>query len=406
MPVLQNEIDIYRLNRIKKHTPEHIIQSGLGIDFQVTGIIDHQTNVDFGGTIDKKLLEDYTFVRALCGLKTRRGEEITVKTEDKTYNLKGSKPILKKAPSPPWTINDTKEGKKEVHIMGSNIEQVQKYFEHFSKSLGFTPESLPSEKGTFSKVSQYIDPMQIKMCLGGPIHLRAIAKSCFNALSFYLTPERVISNEFSDIRNYILDGVTNFAVLNTQSDQGSPPLAHFDERNELFKPVSDLANTLLEHRLIIRGVRDTNIIYATLELFGQIPYSILLCDKWHGDDFCWGIHGVPCEKGKTYATNNFPLSLRPSLSRTDILEHKLSVNNLKRQFQDLIGILCARIEEEFRSNMVSEAVKDVLEPHEGEIFSPELAKKLAQRLAEDYIRSRYRIDKTTPLPSQDLNEHE
>ena len=74
-------------------------------------------------------------------------------------------------------------------------------------------------------VKQYVPQVQFDIGIGGPIHFRAVAKSCFNLLGLHAEPPIVLPANFDGLRDYVLYGVDHFDDLNDGAGDPFPAIA-------------------------------------------------------------------------------------------------------------------------------------------------------------------------------------
>lgn len=389
-----NQRDIYRKTPIVQPSPEHILQDGLGCDLQATGLIGHQMNTDFGGTIDKALLEDYALFRALLGLETRRRRPIPVEASGGSHNLLGDKPVSKKS-GRPFEITERPDGRKDIRIQARSMEEAKKLARHAMRSIG--AEGQTPVEVTATSVQTFAPPIEFPVRFGGPVQFRAIAKACFNALAVCKGPTTLLGHPFDPIRDYILYGVDQAAALDKGLDP-QPNFCCFDFRLDLF-PALQLPQQPgpLDHRLVIRGSAGTGVVYATMELFGHLPFSTLLTSAWTGEDFCWALLADPVPGGSGHRTIDLAIDARPTVAADVVCVHALDRAALLTRCQSLLKPLFRLVEDRCTDTLIQGTLRSVFGVPDGTPITREQIGRLSQELAERFVRQEFRIESRTPI---------
>lgn len=394
----KNATDIYRGTPITLSSPEHVLQAGLGCDLEAVGLIDHTTNTDFGSTIDKSLVEALSLFRAQIGLLNRRGQPILVESADGEFDLRGDYPVQKKDASKgrPWTVTPRPDGRVEIRVRATNLERAAELARHALRAERLEGKSPVEVKAGITQT--FPPPTSVNIELGGGLHFRAVAKSCVNALAVCLGPERVASGPFDAIREYVLYGVDNFNDLAQGKPDPQSNLCCFDFRNYLFPALpAGIGFGGLDHRVLLRGCGETGVVYGTCELFGHVPFSVLLSDSWVGDDFCWGLIADPLPDGQGHVVGHLPLEMRPSLAASQVMAHASDLNGYG---VSLRGLLSA-VKEVVNGRIINEIVSQVAEETFGTTTDQPVTRQLlntaASRVAALFVQQMHRVDSESPV---------
>jgi hypothetical protein len=392
-----NETDLFTGRRIVNHSPEHVVQAGLGGIVQAHGLIDHATNTLFGSTIDKSLVESMPVFRSLIGMKTRRGDPIRVKTDSPDFEILGNAPVRKPTQGvPPWTVDELPDGKHGIRISADNLNRAQEIARHALRSLNKSPEQIV--EASARHVVTYAPPVGLSIGLGGPVDLRAIAKSCVNALAVHLTPDVVLNGPFKRIRDYVLHGVTNYKQLLNGHYDPQPKFACWDTRNDIFLPLpNECSLGLVDHRLVIRGCKSKGTVYATFELFGNLPTSVLLTDEWTSESFCWGLITNPVPGSRPCWSGKLPLETRPSLSAAEVMLHKTENEKLKTCTAALVQTVLRIAENQVRADIITDCLAECFGPLDGRPITEEMIGELSACVAERIVTHMYRLDSRTEI---------
>lgn len=395
---ISNETDIYRKTAIGQHSPEHVLQAGLRCDLEVIGLIDHGTNIALGSTIDRHFIEDFAFVRSRLGLSTRRGDPIRIETSSGDYDLRGDVPVPKRSANNglPWTSTTLPNGRTLISISSDTIERAATLSHHARRALGLGDKE-PIEIEA-RQTRKYLPPVGIELSIGGPAHHRAVAKACLNALALRVGPKVLLEERFDPIRQYILHAVDHCDELMAGAVDPFPAFACFDSRQDILRslPVGSGFGPL-DHRLVIRAVKATRVAYATVELFGNIPYSVLLTDDWPADDICWALIADPRIDGGGYRLADLALEIRPPLTRAEVLAHSTDLDSLRPNLQRLLALLSSITEDRVFDAIAGEVFDSVLGEQDGKPLTSEQVGHLAREMAVQLVKQVHRIDSETPL---------
>lgn len=400
----ENGTDLYRGTPITQPSPEHVVQAGLGGDLEVVGLVDHATNTALGGTIDKAITESLPLFRSMSGLLTRRGAPIRVEAESGEYDLLGDIPVRRKptAKGPPWTVEEQSDGKKQIKITAETMERATELARHALRAQK-APGNKPAEIEA-ALVSTFASTIPFKVCLGGPVDLRAVAKSCVNALAVYLTPGAVLGGPFQQIRDYVLYGVNHFDALLAGEADPQAAYACWDTRSELFPALPEVCNLgPIDHRLVIRGCSTNHTVYATVELFGHLPVSVLLTDAWVGKDFCWGLVTDPRPGGNGHWRGALDIGYRPALAANSVMEHATGIHQLRPSIEKAVAALTNVLEGRMMDDLMTECLTEAIGPQDGRPVTEEMLNKLALKAAEKLTERMLRLESRTRIePPDDL----
>ena len=315
--------------------------------------------------------------------------------------MRGDAPVPKKAARPrPWDITTRADGRIDITVRADSVERAAELARHAKRSIG--AEAKTAVEVTATSVRAFVPPAPFSLAFGGPIQFRAIAKSSVNALALCKTPTIVLDAAFDPVREYILNGVDHADELATGADPG-PNLCCFDFRAELFPPLpQDVPSGPLDHRLVIRGAAATGVAYATMALFGQLPFSVLLTSHWAGDDFCWALIADPVPGGTGFRTVDLQTDIRPAVTGDAILSHAIDQTALLARCDALFGHLQRLVEDRVNSSLIHDALRTVLGKPDGRPVTQEMMGRLAQEVAERFVRQQYRIDHKTSIDPPEI----
>lgn len=397
---VNNDTDIFRKTPILKPSSEHLIPAGLGGKLEVTGLIGDTMNAAFGGTIDKVLLEALELFRARLGLESRRGDAIHVVSDGGSFDLSGDKPVLKHKPGPPWEVTELPDGSLNFAITASTVERAKDLARHARRARRV--ENRAVKALTAKRIHKHVPPMQFQISIGEPLQLRALAKCCLTYLAYALGPKTALEPCFDGSRAYVLDGVDNYEqLLNDGAADQQPRLAGFDLRiGKLFKRLP-FSFGPLDHRLVIHGSATTGVVYATLELFGYIPFSILLSRNWTKQDFCRCLVMDPRPDGK-WCHEDLPHYARPEVDGDFILAHEANPAKLNGQLTALLAETQKMVVSRANHELVEESRRTVLGEPDGKPFTPEKVDHVAQEIAERFVSRELRLDRETEIPLTDF----
>lgn len=394
---LDNATDLYFGSPIATHTWEHVLQDSLGGVFEVVGLIDRTTNNKLGGTLDKSLTDSFGWVRAMIGLPNARREPIRVESSAGGYDILGDAPVRKKANNgPPWVVETGPDGTRRVKIVAADMEQAKEIANHALGALKVGPEMVTDVR--LAQVREFPPAIPIQVRVGGPLDLRAVAKSCGNALAVCRSPAAVLHTRFDAIRAYVRYGVDHHNTLLSGEADPQPAYACWDSRPELFAELpAACALGPVDHRLVIRGCGDQHTVYATVELFGHLPVSVLLTDDWRGPDFCWGMVTDPRPHGNGHWRGELSPGARPALLAADVMAHATDGGGLKAACQKLAATLSELVLARDTSRLVQEVLIDSFGPPDGQPITREMVGRAAEKLAEGFMARQYRTGSETDI---------
>jgi hypothetical protein len=401
---IENRFDLYRGTTIVQHSPEHVVQAGLGGVLEVEGLINHETNTQFGGTIDKAITESLPLFRSMIGLRTRRGDPIRVEAESGDYDLLGDIPVRKKPTTkgPPWTVEERSDGTRIIKVTAENMERAAELARHASRAHK-APGNKPA-KIEASSVRTFVPTISHKLELGGPVDLRAVAKSCVNALAVHLTPRAVLGGPFQQIRDYVLYGVDHCAELLGGGMDPHPAYACWDNRPELFPALPKDCNLgPIDHRLVIRGCSAEKTVYATAELFGYLPVSVLLTDDWTGAEFCWGLVTDPRPDGNGHWRGLLDIRFRPALSADAVMAHATNIDGLRTANEKLVAALTQLAKDRTMNDLLTQCLTEALGQQDGRPVTEDMVNNAASKVAERFTELMFRFESRTRVePPPDL----
>lgn len=397
---IENERDIYFPEKtIAKHTPEHLVQAGLGSPVVVTGLIDESTNNIFGSTIDKSLLESVHPYRALLSGRSRKGRPLSVVSDDGTYSMEGGKPTFQAKTGNgdrPWQVERAEDGSARIQVTGNSLDKVARLALHAVRAEGMDEKAMTGIEAV--SVKSVPPELCFSTTIGGDGFLHAIAKSLFNIVAHQVGPSTALESGFDEIRQYVLDGVCLLKEQRRDYNGRSmcSPNARFSCEAE-----TGGDNSLLSS-FSVRGDKKTGIIYGVAMLLGHLPFSCLINDSWRGNDFACVLAADLNPMDPWWDYKALDPSTMPPVSIGSLLVPRWSDDDIASA-NGAIGhsvqaaVLWNTVKGEFRNytqkgidglSAMHRAIADVLSPQTSE--SPVEAEAVLSLILEEAARSKSR----------------
>jgi hypothetical protein len=210
---------------------------------------------------------------------------------------------------------------------------------------------------------------------------------------------QILDRQFDECREYILYGVDRFDDLAGGGEDPFPNLACFDFREDLARGMAAVPTLdRLNHKVSVQGSSRTRVIYAAVQLFGHLPYSVLLSSGWGGQDFCSALTVDPLPGQQKSVVENLPPNSLPSFSRDEVLAHSVEVESFQSSAEAIFENLRPVIEERIMGDIPKQALEAVLGKPDGKPVTQEQMNQLAHEVATRFIRQLHRLDSETPLP--------
>lgn len=379
-------IDIYRKQPIEKTSPEHILQAGLGCDLSRRNLIGADLNAGFGGTIDRDLLTAFELFRVLLGLQSRRGRDLDTESTDPNMALSsGGVPKLTRR-GKPWTVQELEDGTKKVTVIARTVEEAIRLRDHALKAEG-DPELAPKNERAVQR-REYPEQMEFQLALGGPVHARAIAKSAFNFAAMVLGSDEVLKPCFDELRSYVLEGVDDYDRISASTHVDTVKYANWDTR-DLIPTFEPRLGSALEHRILLRASAETRTVYAVVDLFGSIRFSVLLSSEWDGPDRAYALFANPVPGEQRNRYEELDVDKLPALSADAVLAHDLVRDEAGEAIgaagRELMGLNARQTTRELTDAVAEEVFGDK------ENYTPEELQRFISVLAERFTNQFLRI---------------
>lgn len=397
---MPNQTDIYRRTRIANPTNEHILQAGLGANLQRDDLIDSKTNADLGSTIDPVLLKDYEFVRTSIGLETRRRKPLRVESAaGESFDIQGIAPVPKASGGKPWAWTAGGDGQRRLTIETTSVEKVDGILKDALAEKGLSIEDIAKQR--MERIREYVGPVRINLKFGGPLHHRAIAKSCVNLLATVIGPESILVDGFNVVRDYVVSGIDNCDALDRGDTDSFPRICAFDSRPEIEHVLNSFSgkngDSVLSHKLLVQGSSRTGVVYAAVSIFGHVPYTALLTDSWSKSDFAAATLINPLKGQRSTRQIDLPPGTLPLWTGTNVLAHSHDIESMKTSIASLCREALKVADDAAGAAIVEETIQEVLGEADGQLFTPEKANALVRKMAIEIVRHSHRLDSRDPI---------
>jgi hypothetical protein len=203
--------------------PEHVLHTALGGKKTTRRVICSGCNNEFGGGIDKILVEQFAAIRNLLQLKSGTGAPPPmlkmVKAGNDTTDIRrggGIRLVIRK----PFAIVNEADGKTRLQVTVGSIEQIEALIPHMAAALKISEERLreliSKAEGTFEERSP--DPIQLGFQPGGSEAIRSTAKSCLVLWATLVGNDEIKNCAYEDVRRFVKDGNDEFLSNRTYLD--------------------------------------------------------------------------------------------------------------------------------------------------------------------------------------------
>jgi hypothetical protein len=202
--------------------PEHILHDAFGGRKTTRRVICSGCNNIFGGGIDKVLTGQFEVIRNLFQMKSGSGGTAPmlrkVKAGSQTINVQGDGVL--ELVTKPFTIEKHPDGRFDLRVTASTLEEMQRYVPNIAASLGISEDLLREQlaQGKASMVEWRPPAAGFGMTLGGPDALRSVAKACLVLWSLKVGNDEVRGAPYAGIRSYILNDDPNYIRTRTNLD--------------------------------------------------------------------------------------------------------------------------------------------------------------------------------------------
>ena len=179
-----------------------------------------------------------------------------------------------------------------------------------------------------------------------------------------------LSSEFDDLRNFILkgdgDSTNHIRWLNNDEEMNIPRLFDFDHFIAVFSKNGG-----------IEGIA---------QFYGDIPHLVRVSDRYSGEDFSYSYLVNPfrsTEPAEIRNPDSFDKDLLPEFNNHSDFPNEDVWNPYRIRFSRILKRYYDKADKE----KLGEIVDEVLVPHEGELFTPELINELTREIMK-YITHR------------------
>lgn len=206
----------------EKTKPEHILHDAFGGRKKTRRVVCSGCNNTFGGGIDKVLTTQFEAIRNLFQMKSGSGRTAPmlrkVKAGSQTINVHGDGNL--ELVAKPFTITKHPEGRFDLRVIASTLEEMQRYIPNIAASLGISETQAREQlaQGQASMVEWRPPNVRFAMTLGGPDALRSVAKACLVLWALKVGNEELQGEAYAGIRNYILNDDPNYIRTRTRLD--------------------------------------------------------------------------------------------------------------------------------------------------------------------------------------------
>jgi hypothetical protein len=189
--------------------PEHILHDAFGGRKKTRRVICSGCNNIFGGGIDKVLTGQFEVIRNLFQMKSGSGGAAPmlrkVKAGSQAINVHGDGDL--ELVTKPFTIAKYPDGRFDLRVTASALEDMQRHIPNIAASLGISEEQVREQlaQGKASMVEWRPPAVGFGMTLGGPDALRSAAKACLVLWALKVGNEEIRGAPYAGIRNYILN---------------------------------------------------------------------------------------------------------------------------------------------------------------------------------------------------------
>ena len=250
-----------------KEKPEHVLLNALGGRKTTRRKLCGSCNNKAGSGPDSDLAESVVVIRNYANFYSGDGSAPpTIKSiegDGISFDMKaGGVPSAKISNG--LNFGTPKDGKVPVGIQARDIEQLRSYIPHIAKKVGISEESVLKQLANAEPklYSQPAPTIPSRIPFGAGESQRSIARSCFVLWSLQNKNEDLLSDNYNEIRKYILQ------------DDASP------SKLELWIDTRATPKTLLDFcahpTFIWAGTDSTNTVWGYFRLYGVIGWGFRL----------------------------------------------------------------------------------------------------------------------------------
>jgi HNH endonuclease len=274
----------------EKTKPEHILHAAFGGRKTTRRVICSGCNNAFGGSIDKILVGQFEVIRNLFQMKSGSGGAAPmlrkVKTGSQTINVHGDGNL--ELVTKPFTIAKHPDGRFDLSVTVSSLEEMQRYIPNIAASLGISEEQVREQlaQGKASMVEWRPPAAGFGMTLGGPDALRSAAKACLVLWALKVGNDNVRGAPYAGIRNYILNDDPSYIRTRTNLDTRV-----FEDTEKMKRQYGPLFN------LIYVRSDDAGRVIAHLTIYNLLGFQIVLADSGGTPSQATGLVSNPLNPG-------------------------------------------------------------------------------------------------------------
>lgn len=367
-------ICIYCKTPFSESSDEHVIPNFLGGRKKSANIVCGECNPKFGRTIEAEMSKQLNTLRVILGLLSNRGKEapsikgIKLKNGRMVNLVHGGKPVF---PIP--VIKKEERPNGIVHIKA--VAGSEKQFKQIIKGHKRKGEIKGVKK---VKGEEYLkEHLPLNLSLGGPDFFRATAKIAFNFLATLVSHEEILSSQFDLIRDYIKEG---------KISKEDPVWYDFNYPFSLGTSLGPI-----DHSVAVACAPESHKIIGWVRFYHAFCFRIEMSNIWQGQRIGMFYRVNPIERedseGKWWPEDpdifKKPFIRQPVLKMFTKMEeaatHVLNIGQ-EKAYGDIIH------------KITKECLQEVFGQPDGSIITEEDIVKLAQCVAERYVKFAFRLD--------------
>lgn len=374
--------DIFTLQEIVTAKEEHVIPSALNGRLTSRNLIDASTNGLFGASLEKHLLEALLPLRLGLGFSSRRGQPLVMESGDPhVLTSSGMRPEVSRRFEGIFEV----DGKIQIRA-GTRAKSLQ-LLEAARRKYG------DITVGEVVVNHRHVDA-EFQVALGGPIHLRALGKICFEFLALHCPRDFVCSAAFDTFRSWVIDGARRCSEMAVPGYNERVSLVNWDLREEIWSGLPRLDDAPFQHRLFF-VVDDVKGAWAGLELFGALRFTCCLSSQ-SGLATSAKLYLLDPLNASTACTRDLAASGAVPVPTTETPPATYDLGAAKNAMEKLMGNLMEHVWSSTVNELIEAAMKRCF-PAEGEIIEPHHVEAVSAELAERFSRMVLRVDDTRTM---------
>jgi len=344
---------------------EHILQNSLGARWTSPTIVCGNDQKHFGGTIDLDLSNQLKTFRSLFDHETGRGNPAPTLKDLPT--LRGNRVALE--PGGVLQLNQPEVTVKPHTANSKAVEISMRDDRDIGWALHLLKQQVPNAQIDESLIRRLAvratkgveEVVNLQLQFGGPRYHRAGVKSVFNLAAACGAPAH--DPCFDAVRGFVREG-------RGDSDQ----FIRFAVKHN-FVPATKLSPVDHFIAVVSRG----NLVQGFLQYYGALQHVLQLATDYHGPAFCFGYVVNPLRDTNPAETRSpvFDPDRLPKFLDQPALPTEATMAWMRARLGPVIEFhLNAG-----RKKRIAQIVDEVLGPHAGKAFTPDLMRKLAGRIA-------------------------